>query len=79
VIDDDLQISDPSGIAEVDRFGSDQKFSHYNSMQRWISPRSYVALQDATQERETREREGLAHEEERGELQTRGNCVLFFP
>jgi hypothetical protein len=53
VNDDDLRISDPAEIAEVDRFGSDPEFPQHNDMQRWSSPRSYAAIRGATREGET--------------------------
>jgi hypothetical protein len=68
VIDDDLQISDPAEIAEVDRFGSDPEFSLHDGVQRWSSPFSYAALWGATHRRETRERELGRRMERRGEL-----------
>jgi hypothetical protein len=65
VNDDDLWISNPAEIAEVDRFGSDPKFPQYDGVQRWSSPCSYAALQRAMREGETCEREVGRMEERR--------------
>jgi hypothetical protein len=53
VNDDDLWISNPAEIAEVDWFGLDPEFPQHDNMQWWSSPRSYAALRGATQEGET--------------------------
>jgi hypothetical protein len=53
---DDLRISDLAENAEVDRFGLDLEFAQHDGVQRWSSPRSYIALRGATREREARER-----------------------
>jgi hypothetical protein len=39
VKDDDLQISNPVEIAEVDRFGSDPELPQHGIVMRWSSPR----------------------------------------
>jgi hypothetical protein len=67
-------ISDPADIAEVDRFGSDVEFPQHDGVQRWSSPRSYAALQGATQEGELERGRGGAWRR-KGELLAPCNCV----